>query len=96
MLSPIPLLASSAPLLPHISFSSAKPQLFSANPATAEIISEAAKLFLKFQSKPLKDMNEFCGSGTCTSLFAVQMILPLFSLSHLVWKLELQMLGGRW
>jgi len=75
--SSLPLLLFSSPS--HLS-SSTKRLPSSANPASAEIISEVAELFFEFQSKQFKDINGISGSGTCTSLFAVQMVLPLLCL----------------
>lgn len=65
-------------------------------PAPKSLV-RVAKLFLKFQSKQLKDINGIGGSRTCTSLFAVQMVLPLsvaMWAGHFFTSHKLQMLGG--
>lgn len=74
-----PVFLRSFSLLPHI-FSSTKPPPSSTNPASAEIISEVAELFLELQSIRLEDINGIGGSGTCTSFFAVQTVLSLLCL----------------
>lgn len=89
-----PVFLRSFSLLPHIS-SSTKPLPSSANPASAEIISEVAELFLELQSKRLKDINGIGGSGTRTSFFCCANGSASALPGNFFTSQKLQMLGGR-